>query len=81
MQIFLSDFYSQECESSNAKVRQAALAVVGELYSQLGPLVKAIAISNDQKIKSQLDSLFESIEFDKEAATVNRKRKCIELNS
>ena len=44
----------------------------------MGPIIRAIATTENNKIKAQLDSLFDSTEFDPSAASASRKKKCID---
>ncbi|KAL3774149.1 hypothetical protein ACHAW5_010603 [Stephanodiscus triporus] len=71
----------KECESNNLKVREAALDVIGEMHSQLGPVLQAFIKSKD--IQSSTMSLIEKVisdyPHDTKAQPTKRMLRCITL--
>lgn len=75
---------TQECETSNPKVRKMALSVAGELHLQLGPVARALILSSCDdagSVKSQLERAFDENPFDAAAAKMERSRACVVLQS
>lgn len=74
---------SKECESANVKVRVSALAVIAEMFKQLGPALKALVLSNNisDSVKTQLESIFSTTSFDPKASSVPRSKRCVVLAS
>ena len=70
---------SQECESTNMKVRKAALDVMGVLHHQLGPFIQAFVKSKDIQISS-LEKTFSDNPHDTSDQNMERKMKCITLS-
>jgi hypothetical protein len=79
----LFDTFSKECESANVKVRASSLALIGEMYKQLGPALKALVLSNtiSDSVKTHLESIFSSTSFDPKANSVPRSKRCVVLAS
>ena len=73
---------SQECESNNLKACKASLDVIGEMHSQLGPVLQAVIKSKD--IQSSTMSLLEKVISDcphnAKAQMEERMLKCITLS-
>jgi len=67
----------QECENNNSNIRKASYEIISEMYSQLGPLIQAIAISSDTKVKSQLELTFKSSSYDPKSSSKERSRNCL----
>lgn len=70
---------TKECSSPNVKVRNASLHFVGEIHSQLGPMVRALILANntvEQSVKDQVINKIESCPMDPKAASVARERSC-----
>ncbi len=62
------------------KVKTAAMSLVGEMHSQLGPTMKALIVANgniDQNVKDQVEKKMESSPMTREAATVARTKSCL----
>lgn len=54
-----------ESQSKNAKVKKAALAVIGSLHVQLGPIFKALLISQcDDSSRDQVEKIIDAHPFD-----------------
>jgi hypothetical protein len=73
----------KECESNNIKVKNAACDVVGEMYTQLGPMLESFVKSSDisSTVSSLMDKVFNDNAHDPNANQVERKMKCITMSS
>ena len=70
----------QECENSNLPVRKAALSVVCEMHSQLGPSFRALVLSfAPDAIKAAVEKACEDNQFDPRAGKEERSRRCVVL--
>jgi hypothetical protein len=61
-------------------VRQASLNLLGELYQQLGPILKSLIQSESglsESLKTQIDKKLESYTFDSSAASTIRSKKTL----
>jgi hypothetical protein len=60
-------------------VKSAALSLAGELHVQLGPVVKAMMLSNikDDSVKSQLEKKFDSCPYDASVSATLPAKKCL----
>jgi hypothetical protein len=74
---------SQECESNNIKVREAALGVIGEMNFQLGPVLHPIikAKTIEPSIVKLLDKTLFDHPYDAKGNAVKRPLKCITMSS
>ena len=71
----------KECEFNNVKVRNSAVDVVGEIHSQLGPVLQAFIKSRD--VQSSTMSLLEKAMAShphNESNAIDRELKCITLS-
>jgi len=71
----------KECDEKNIKVKNAAIDVIGELHSQLGPPFEAFVKSKDMQtsIMAIVEKAMKDRPFDPNAKDVNRKIKCVTL--
>ena len=69
--------------SKNIKVKKAALEVMGELYSQLGPALETFVKSKAPPAGtlSSIEKVFAQSEHDPSASTAERKMKCITIST
>ena len=57
-----------------------ALALIGDLHSQLGPAIKALIMANgamEPSTKTQIENTLNTSPFDIAAAKVERQKKCL----
>lgn len=76
-------FVFKECASSNPKVKNSALELIGQMHSQLGPVVKALIVSkNDiqQPVMDQIESKMNACPMDPNAASIVREKTCLVLD-
>ncbi len=62
------------------KVKNAALELIGEMHSQLGPVVKALLVSSqetDQSVKDQIEKKINSSPLDPGASSCVREKTCL----
>jgi hypothetical protein len=73
----------QECASTNVKVRTAALGIIGELHKQLGPVFKALVLSDKASgpVKPQIESTIDANPFDPSEKSMPRNKSCIASGS
>lgn len=73
----------KECDSNNMKVKNAARDVMGELYTQLGPLLESFVKSRNinSSVSSLMGKVFKDNVYDPNASHVERKLKCITMSS
>uniref|UniRef100_A0A7S3Q8W0 TOG domain-containing protein n=1 Tax=Chaetoceros debilis TaxID=122233 RepID=A0A7S3Q8W0_9STRA len=72
----------KECESSNVKVKATAISLVGEMYKQLGPVMKAMIASvvTKESLKAQMDKTFDSCPYDSSLSAAIPQKKCLARN-
>ncbi len=60
-------------------MKAAALSLAGEFHAQLGPIVKAMMMSNvkDDSVKGQLEKKFDSSPFDPSIANSSPTKRCL----
>jgi hypothetical protein len=64
------------------KLRNGALTLIGEMHSQIGPMVKALIVANneiEQSVKDQTDKKIASCPMDPNASSVEREKSCLVL--
>ncbi len=73
----------KECESNNMKVKNAARDVLGEMYTQLGPVLESFVKSSNvsSSVSSMVEKAFKDSAYDPKANQVERKMKCITMSS
>lgn len=73
----------KECESNNMKVKNAAGDVLGEMYTQLGPVLESFVKSSDvsSSISSMVEKVFKDNAHDPNANQTERRFKCITMSS
>ena len=66
-----TSFLVSECEAKNIKVKHAAFATLGLMHIQLGPSLKAIAVSltKDSSFREELERVFRDNPFDTSIAS------------
>jgi len=72
----------KECANTNIKVRTAALKVVGEMHSQLGPMLKALLNSNtsvEDSVKTQVENKMNLSPMDPAVKTKTWPKRCLVL--
>jgi hypothetical protein len=70
----------KECENSNIPVRKAALSILGEMHSQLGPTFRALVLScASDSTKAAVEKACEANHFDPRAGKEGRSRRCVVL--
>merc|ERR1740136_50149 len=70
----------KECGGTNANIKKVALALIGDLHSQLGPAIKALIMANgamEPSTKTQIENTLNTSPFDIAAAKVERQKKCL----
>jgi len=68
----------EECGGTNVKIKTAALVLIREMHTQLGPVLKALVMSNsglESSTRTQVESLLVSSPFDPTSAKASRQRK------
>jgi cytoskeleton-associated protein 5 len=78
-QLTLLNSRRQECSQANPKVRKAALLVIGELHTQLGPSFKALILSSckDASTTEHVETALDKNPFDKAEAEQERSKQCV----
>ena len=73
----------KECESNNMKVKSAARDVLGEMYTQLGPVLESFVKSSDvsSSVSSMVEKVFKDNAYNPNASQEERKLKCITMSS
>eukprot|EP00984_Skeletonema_dohrnii_P004885 scaffold1721_cov119-Skeletonema_dohrnii-CCMP3373.AAC.3 len=73
----------KECENNNMKVKNAARDVLGEIYTQLGPVLESFVKSSDvsSSVSSLVEKVFKDNVHDPNANQVERKLKCVTMSS
>lgn len=62
------------------KVKTAAMTLVGEMHSQLGPTMKALVVANgivEQTVKDQVEKKMDSSPMKHDAAHASRLKSCL----
>lgn len=76
--MFSTTPYYQETSNSNIKVKKAALASIGTIHGQLGPIFNAILMSQcDDKLRDQIEKTTESHPFDPSSTSAEWPRVSI----
>lgn len=73
----------KECESNNVKVKNAARDVLGEMFTQLGPVLEPFVKSSNvsSSVSAMVEKVFKDSAYDPNANQVERKLKCITMSS
>jgi len=74
----------KECVEANVKVRKAALALIGEMHTQMGPVLKALVMSNsnlESSARSQVEDLLDSSPYDPGASKIVREKQSFIIES
>ncbi len=70
----------QECASTNVKVKKAAMTLIGDMHSQLGPTMKALVVANsriEQSVKDQVEKKMDASPFKQDASSSTRQKVCL----
>jgi hypothetical protein len=71
----------KECESANQKVKSAAISLLKEMYSQLGPVFKAMTLSiKSESVRSVVDAIMDTTTYNQTSANQKRKKKFLFVN-
>ena len=77
-ELIIENYLVKECGSTNIRVRKASLSVIGEIHTQVGPMLKALVNSNgnvDDAIKKLVETELELHPFNPDKSSESRKKK------